>query len=313
MLTTCPCLALRRSRIAARVIHIKPSTLPFHMPTQSSSTAFSIGARPRAPPALLTSTSIRPNLFDTSPTKDSMLALLVTSSSIARPSSPATRLRRSRRRAPTTIWKPRRPSATAVAAPMPDEAPVMTATGVDLFVPLPPYAAYPRENAAGAPRRVRRRPPGIGRRRRDDGTQPDELYQRPPQPAPPRQSAFGVPEPAARGLAARPEREDAARGRGGRSPVQLAARSWSRRAFARGPKRGRALDQQRAGRPLRPAELTPQGACPQHRGGLRAALEGAIGRAAHGGAGPLRAARAAALQASLDGLSAEHFRLHRRR
>src|SRR6202162_5641531 len=222
MLTTCPCLALRRSRIAARVIHIKPSTLPFHMPTQSSSTAFSIGARPRAPPALLTSTSIRPNLFDTSPTKDSMLALLVTSSSIARPSSPATRLRRSRRRAPTTIWKPRRPSATAVAAPMPDEAPVMTATGVDLFVPLPPYAAYPRENAAGAPRRVRRRPPGIGRRRRDDGSKTDGLDLPPPHVAAAGQGAGSVPGAAPRGLPARPERENAARRRGGCSPIHLA-------------------------------------------------------------------------------------------
>src|SRR6202171_4832591 len=175
MLITCPCLALRRSRMDARVIHIKPMTLTCHMPIQSSSTAFSIGARPSAPPALLTSTSMRPNLLETSPTNASMLPLLVTSSSIARPSSPATRLRRSRRRAPTTIWKPRRPSATAVAAPMPDEAPVMTATGVDLLAPLPPgdrysdddrdpFKAYPRENAGGS-RAVHRRPPGGGRHR----------------------------------------------------------------------------------------------------------------------------------------------------
>src|SRR6266850_5939515 len=132
MLTTCPCFALRKSGMQARVIHIRPRTLTSHIPIQSSSTAFSIGANPSAPPALLTSTSMRPNFAETSRTNASTLFLSVTSSAIATPSSPATRLRRSTRRAPTTIWKPRRPSATAVAAPMPDEAPVMTATGVDL-------------------------------------------------------------------------------------------------------------------------------------------------------------------------------------
>src|ERR1700674_754635 len=193
MLITCPCLALRRSRIDARVIHIKPST------------------------------SMRPNLFDTSPTKDSMLSLSATSSSSERPSSPATRLRRSRRRAPPTTWKPHRPSSPAVAAPMPDEAPVMTATGVDLFVPLPPYAAYPRENAAGGPRRVHRRPSRPGRRRCDDGPQPDGIHSPPPLIAAARQGAFSVPDTSARGLDARLEREDPARSRGGGTPVHPAA------------------------------------------------------------------------------------------
>jgi hypothetical protein len=81
---------------------------------------------------------------------------------------------------------------------MPDEAPVMTATGVDLFVPLTPYAAYPRENAAGAPGRVHRRPPCPGRRRSDDGSQPHELDPPAPEVATPRQGAFRFPDTPAR-------------------------------------------------------------------------------------------------------------------
>src|SRR6202158_2518553 len=162
MLTTCPCFAFRKSGRHARVIHIRPSTLTFHIPIQSSSTAFSIGVRPSAPPALLTRTSMRPYFLATSRTHAWFFVWSVPWRPLAIPPPPATRFRRSNRRAPTTIWNPRRPSATAVAAPMPDEAPVMTATWVALLVSLPPQKpatsdhdrdsvkAYPRQNAGGS-------------------------------------------------------------------------------------------------------------------------------------------------------------------
>src|ERR1700674_5272190 len=328
MFTTCPCLALRSMGRHARVIHMSPSTLTCHMPIQSSSEAFSIGARPNAPPALLTRTSIRPNFFETSRTKDSMLCLSVTSSAIATPSSPATRFRRSVRRAPTTIRKPFRPSATAVAAPIPEDAPVMTATGVDLAVPLPPYAprnlglrcefsgdyrlndncgafqAYPRQNAVGAPGRVCGRPPGGGRDPGDGGSEPERHDPAHRLPAAPDDRPVRVSERAARSRAARLEPEDPTRARGGRAAVQLAAHTRKRGVVARAPRRGSENDEQRAGRALRHADRSPEAESPGHRRQLTRALGRPVERAAHCGPGSLRAARAAALQATLMPLSA---------
>src|SRR5450759_1069784 len=324
MFTTCPCLALRSSGRQARVIHIRPRTLTFHIPIQSSSTALSMVVRPSAPPALFTSTSMRPNLFLTSRTNAVMLCWSVTSSAIAMPSLPAARFRRSNRRAPTTIWKPRRPRATAVAAPMPDEAPVMTATGVVLFAALPPCTrrtlrlrcefagtidfdgdtdavkAYPREHAAGGHGGVCRRPPPAGRHRRHDGPEPRRNDPAPALNAPPRQRPVRVSEPAARGRSARFEHEDPACARGGGPPVHLVARAWSRRPVARAPRRRGPDDEQRAGRALRASDRAPETARPQPRGELTGALEGALERAADCRPGPFRAARASALPAPLS-------------
>src|ERR1700738_4189243 len=240
MLTTCPCFAFRRSGRHARVIHIRPSTLTFHIPIQSSSTALSMGARPSAPPALLTRTSVRPYFLATSRTNALMLFWSVTSRAIARPSSPATRFRWSNRRAPTTIWNPRRPSATAVAAPMPDEAPVMTATWVALLVSLPPHTpvtsdhardsvkAYPRQNAGGSGWGCRR-PPAADRPTGHGRPESVRLGQAPPIDETTHFRPLGISEPAARGCPGRVEPKDSARAGGRRPACQLAAHTRSRR------------------------------------------------------------------------------------
>src|SRR5438309_629712 len=106
----------------ALVTNIRPNTLTFHIPIQSSSTASATGARPKAPPALLTSTSMRRKRLPISATKRFTLSRSVTSSSRARPDSPTALRMRSTRRAPPTTTYPWPASAEAVAAPIPDEA-----------------------------------------------------------------------------------------------------------------------------------------------------------------------------------------------
>src|ERR1700682_3614425 len=98
-----------------------------------------------------------------------------------------------------------------------------------------------------------------------------------------------------------------------RRPVNVAAGSRPGGAVARAQRRRGATDQQRTGGPLCAADLTAQSAGAQCRGDLAAAPEGADERVAHRGPGPLRAARAAALQATLDEVAAQDLRLHLRR
>src|SRR6266487_319808 len=128
MLLTWPWLR-RTSGRAARVIRRRPSTFVSHMRTTSSSLIASTGSWPSARPALLTSRSSRPQTRPTSATNASTLAAEVTSSSSPMPPvSSATRRTRSARRAPSTGRKPFPARARAVAAPMPLEPPVTTAT-----------------------------------------------------------------------------------------------------------------------------------------------------------------------------------------
>ena len=96
-------------------------------PGQSASSASAMGSRPRAPPALLTSREQSGICAQNASTE----AGSVTSRVRARaPSGSATARSRSRRRAPTTTSNPSAASRVAVAAPMPELAPVMTATGL---------------------------------------------------------------------------------------------------------------------------------------------------------------------------------------
>src|SRR5260370_1291259 len=127
--------------VTANTTHSATSTgrraYPFHMPTPSSSSARSSGSRPTAPPALLTSPWTRPYRLRTSPTKRSTLSLSVTSSSRASPEVPSTFFTRSTRRAPPTTVYPCFARARALAAPMPDDAPVTTAIGLLVAAILP--------------------------------------------------------------------------------------------------------------------------------------------------------------------------------
>ena len=103
-----------------------PSTLVSYIVCHFCSSALATGSSPRAPPALLTSSRQGP----TAPQNASTDARSVTSRGKARASDPscdASASRRSTRRAPMTTSNPAATSASAVAAPMPLEAPVTTA------------------------------------------------------------------------------------------------------------------------------------------------------------------------------------------
>src|SRR5581483_8247481 len=92
-----------------------------------SSSASATGSRPRAPPALLTSTA-HSGTWAANASTD---AVSVTSNASGRaPRGPATSRNRSIRRAPTTTSKPSFTRRAAVAAPMPLLAPVTTAVRV---------------------------------------------------------------------------------------------------------------------------------------------------------------------------------------
>ena len=85
---------------SARVIRICPITFDSYIVSHFSSSASAIESRPRAPPALLTSTSQAP----TAAAKDSTEAGSVTSSAIASPPiSAASASSRSSRRAPRIV------------------------------------------------------------------------------------------------------------------------------------------------------------------------------------------------------------------
>jgi hypothetical protein len=108
----------------AFVIRIVPSTFDSYICRHFSSSASASGSSPSAPPALLT----RMSQCSMRATKASTEAGSVTSRAIASPSiSPARASSRSSRRAPSTVRNPLAESALAVAAPMPLDAPVITA------------------------------------------------------------------------------------------------------------------------------------------------------------------------------------------
>src|SRR6185436_2012797 len=135
MLTTWPSPDSRRAGSRARVIRSVPRTLVSHMVRQVSSPASSMRSRPRAPPALFTS---RWTTAGSSWTKAATLCASVTSSgSAVAPSGPATSRRRSRRRAPTQSSNPACARARAVAAPIPELAPVTTAVFPSLMQSSP--------------------------------------------------------------------------------------------------------------------------------------------------------------------------------
>src|SRR5438105_3771911 len=120
MLTMCP--PSRSCGRQSRVIRISPSTFVSRTTRSSSSVLASKESRPSASPAPLTRMS-RPSTI-ASETKRSQLAGSVTSSSCPSTGDSI----KSARRAPPITRAPSRASARAVAAPMPLEAPVTTAT-----------------------------------------------------------------------------------------------------------------------------------------------------------------------------------------
>src|SRR5206468_5610437 len=83
-------------------------------------------------PALLTRTSMRPNLSITCPTAVATDSSLVTSRSTS--VTPRAGVAREASRLVPTTSKPAATSAAAVALPMPDDAPVTRATGCVAFI-----------------------------------------------------------------------------------------------------------------------------------------------------------------------------------
>src|SRR5215211_4774434 len=111
-----------------RVTRSSPTTLMSTVACQSSSRASATGSRPTPVPALLTSRSAWPWRSPTAAAKASTEAGSVTSRArVVAPTSSARAWRRSVRRAPATTWKPALASRRALAAPIPLDAPVMTA------------------------------------------------------------------------------------------------------------------------------------------------------------------------------------------
>src|SRR5438046_963661 len=90
-------------------------------------------------PALLTSTSTGPSALSAASKNDSIDSAFATSSGCvktlppAAPAVAATSARRSSRRAPMATRQPSAAKATAVAAPTPEDAPVMKAVRVSLI------------------------------------------------------------------------------------------------------------------------------------------------------------------------------------
>ena len=126
MVTMCPSPDAISVGSRACVTRSVPMTLVSNIHRQSSSSASATGSRPLAPPALLTSSFAS----GTAAAKAATDSASVTSRRTAVPSiSAAISAQRSTRRAPSTTWNPASASARAVAAPMPELAPVTTAVG----------------------------------------------------------------------------------------------------------------------------------------------------------------------------------------
>src|SRR5690606_31652146 len=153
MVTIRPSPEAMSSGISALVIRMVPMTLVSHIQRQSSSTASATGARPFAPPALLTSTSTRGSTVVNASTESSS----VTSSSRAVPPISSARVcSRSRRRAPTTTVKPGAARVRAVASPIPEDAPVTTAIRDPEEMLMPPIVMAQAADRGSAALRGRR-------------------------------------------------------------------------------------------------------------------------------------------------------------
>jgi hypothetical protein len=117
----------------ARVIRTVPKKLVSNSALVCAIELSSSPARPTPKPALFTSTSMRPARRRTSPTAASIDASSVTSSaSMANGDAPALA---PRRLVPKTV-NPSWASRVATARPMPDDAPVTSATLVSMVCPL---------------------------------------------------------------------------------------------------------------------------------------------------------------------------------
>src|SRR5581483_2374505 len=133
-MTMWPSLAATMAGRKARVRRRTPVRFVSIVSSQSASFPFSIGSRPRARPALLTRTCTGPRAR-TAWAKRATLASSVTSSSCVVRRAPGTLVviwravasSLSWRRAPRTSSAPTSARASAVAAPIPAEAPVTTA------------------------------------------------------------------------------------------------------------------------------------------------------------------------------------------
>src|ERR1700688_1392489 len=109
---------------------ISRSTLASHIVRQSSSRASAIGSSPWAPPALLSSRWTRATRAASAVTLAASATSRISATASAAPAALISRARsrsRSSRRAPRTTWKPAAASARALAAPIPELAPVTTA------------------------------------------------------------------------------------------------------------------------------------------------------------------------------------------
>src|SRR5579883_743707 len=134
IMTMWPSLAATMAGRKARVRRRTPFRFVSIVSSQSASFPFSIGSRPRARPALLTRTCTGP-CARTAWAKRATLASSVTSSSCVVRRAPGTLVviwravasSLSWRRAPRTSSAPTSARASAVAAPIPAEAPVTTA------------------------------------------------------------------------------------------------------------------------------------------------------------------------------------------
>src|SRR4051794_39303024 len=193
-----PCSSI--PSIAAWVVYRTPMTLVCSIRRQSSGSAPTI-VPSSITPALFTRTSSPPSSSRVRRTAPAQAASSVTSRSrvsTVAPSArsfPASASRRSLRRAPRATAAPARARATAVASPMPDDAPVTSATlpasGRVASVIRPP--PRPHRATRGRLSPIRREPSRAGSAERDA-----EATHRQPQQHRPR--AQQVPDPCRGGL-----------------------------------------------------------------------------------------------------------------
>src|ERR687893_658046 len=158
MITTCPLPERRIWGRSAFVISPMLSTFASNIQRQFSSTISATGSSPFAPPALLTSTEAPPK-DSVHAANSSMEPESVTSRNLACPAiSAASFSIRSTRRAPRATSKPAPAKARAVAAPIPDEAPVTTARR-DLFSDTYPPSVFAALSSGPSLFPARRPPP----------------------------------------------------------------------------------------------------------------------------------------------------------
>ena len=121
---------------SALVTRSVPSTFTSYIHCQSPTSAVSTGSRPRAPPALFTSSVTGPGAASAAAARPATDSSEVTSQATAVAVPPAASIwatsaaSRSVRRAAASTWNPSAASRRAVAAPIPLDAPVTMATEV---------------------------------------------------------------------------------------------------------------------------------------------------------------------------------------